>query len=149
MKLLHYSAKPFVLDIYQQYTDRARYDHKPSGLWVSVPGHDDWEQWCRGENFGLDRLTYVTEIKLSIIANPLVIDDLWKLDQFTNMYGSNNLQDIRGIDWQSVKAIYDGIIIAPYQWDRRYEFMWYYSWDCASGVIWNLNCIEETKPYEA
>lgn len=28
--------------------------------------------------------------------------------------------------------------IAPYQWERRLarEFMWYYGWDLASGVIW-------------
>lgn len=44
------------------------------------------------------------------------------------------------ISWKKVRKNYDGIIIAPYQWDCRNasETTWYYPWDCASGCIWNL-----------
>lgn len=51
------------------------------------------------------------------------------------------------IDWVKVKPLYDGIIITPYQWRCRLDpdIFWYYSWDCASGCIWNLETIETTK----
>lgn len=47
------------------------------------------------------------------------------------------------IQWEKVKKEYDGIVIAPYQWECRLrnKFMWYYSWDCASGCIWNIDAI--------
>jgi len=38
-----------------------------------------------------------------------------------------------------VSKEYDGIEIAPYQWDARLSLIWYYGWDVASGCIWNLD----------
>ncbi|QBI98814.1 hypothetical protein SEA_BOBBY_184 [Mycobacterium phage Bobby] len=49
------------------------------------------------------------------------------------------------IDWGKVAADYGGIIIAPYQWSRRMDPHWYYTWDCASGCIWNLEAIESLE----
>jgi hypothetical protein len=47
------------------------------------------------------------------------------------------------IDWYRVAEQYDGIIITPYIYERRLtEYTtWYYSWDCASGCIWNGKAI--------
>lgn len=38
------------------------------------------------------------------------------------------------------KSVYDG---APYQWECRLDrdTFWYYSWDCASACIWNLQAV--------
>ena len=38
-----------------------------------------------------------------------------------------------------------GIIISPYQWDCRLalESGWYYGWDCSSGCIWDISCIQD------
>lgn len=49
--------------------------------------------------------------------------------------------------WEEISSQCDGIMIAPYQWDMRLHtlFFWYYGWDCSSGCIWNLDCIEEFK----
>ncbi len=49
------------------------------------------------------------------------------------------------LEWDKVKDKYQGIIIAPYQWECRLalETCWYYGWDCASGCIWDLDCIKE------
>lgn len=54
------------------------------------------------------------------------------------------------LDWLKVKQKYQGIIIAPYQWKCRMaqETKWYYGWDCASGCIWDLDCIDEFKLIE-
>jgi hypothetical protein len=52
------------------------------------------------------------------------------------------------IDWFKVVRNFPGIIIAPYLWERRnsngfnWDSCWYYGWDCASGCIWDLRCIE-------
>lgn len=35
---------------------------------------------------------------------------------------------------------------APYRFDRRFSTIWYYGWDCASGVIWNLDAVADIKP---
>ena len=47
-----------------------------------------------------------------------------------------------GIDWKKAARKYGGLIITPYQWDMRFELLWYYGWDCASGVIWGTKQIE-------
>ena len=52
---------------------------------------------------------------------------------------------------QNSTSDYQGIIIAPYLWTRRHHEStgWYYSWDCASGVIWDARAIAELKPLAA
>jgi len=56
------------------------------------------------------------------------------------------------INWPAVAEKYDGIIIAPYIWQRRLsdnpDHFWYYGWDCASGCIWNTEVIEEIHTKE-
>jgi hypothetical protein len=37
---------------------------------------------------------------------------------------------------------YDGIEINPYQFEARYQYLWYYGWDIASGCVWNLNNVK-------
>ena len=47
-------------------------------------------------------------------------------------------------NWAPTAAQYAGVIIAPYQWERRLDgdaSDWYYGWDCASGCIWNADAI--------
>lgn len=58
------------------------------------------------------------------------------------------------IDWFQVVRNFPGIIIAPYLWERRnsnrsnWDSCWYYGWDCASGCIWDLRCIESFQMVE-
>lgn len=140
MKLLHYSAEPFTFDPTRTYPPR---DHfKPTGLWLSVEGDDDWRAWCEGENFSLPSLKYVSEVTLKPGHNVLVVDTLEALDAFNARFGVADPLAVRGIRWDEVRALYDGLIIAPYRWERRLDLMWYYGWDCASGVIWNASAIE-------
>ena len=46
------------------------------------------------------------------------------------------------IDWKKVASKYDGIEINPYQFEARYQYLWYYGWDVASGCIWNLKSVK-------
>lgn len=51
---------------------------------------------------------------------------------------------ISAIMWPKVAKEYQGIIISPYQWERRDFFgtFWYSGWDCASGCIWDKEAIK-------
>lgn len=145
MKLLHYSAEPFVFDPKHEYKEPS-YGFKPVGLWLSVAGEDDWKAWCEGEKFGLDRLKHASEVTLKPDANVLVIDTTDKLVAFDAKFRKTlDPLTIRNIDWPKVKELYDGLIIAPYHWSHRLDLMWYYGWDCASGVIWNLSAIADFR----
>ncbi|RYE19920.1 MAG: hypothetical protein EOP45_11870 [Sphingobacteriaceae bacterium] len=57
---------------------------------------------------------------------------------------SNSFGDIE-IDWTSLATDYDGILISPYQYCMRLRYLWFGGWDCASGCIWNLSCIDSLK----
>ena len=78
---------------------------------------------------------------LKPVANVLLIDTPEKLDAFNARFGVDD-NSVHSIAWEKVKALYDGVIIAPYHWERRLNLMWYYGWDCASGVIWHLSAID-------
>ena len=150
LDLRHYSDTTVRLDRQRDYTHGhvAGY-RKPRGFWVSVQGEQDWFSWCRDEEFRLHRLTVEHVVDLSVGAKILYLESVDELDSFTLEYGvveHKTWGDDIQIDWVRVAGEYDGIIIAPYQWDRRLEHDWYYPWDCASGCIWNLDAIAAVTP---
>lgn len=149
MTLLHYSGEPFALDRDRVYRGPSRHSFKPVGLWVSVQGADDWEAWCRAEDFDIEKLTYVTEIVPGPSANILRIDNPDDLRRLTVKYPQADPPRLAGFgpvpDWERIAADFDGIVIAPYQWRERLNLHWYYGWDCASGCIWNLAAIQTPR----
>lgn len=154
MRLLHYSDKP-VKKITRREQDNEEYFtyQKPTGLWVSVEGEDDWLSWCRAESFGLEQLKRVHEVILSPDANILRIGTKKGIDAFTEEFGKvmdypieSRLKQ-KAIQWRDVADRYQGIIIAPYVWERRLHVGtdWYYAWDCASGCIWEPKAIADIR----
>lgn len=138
MRLLHYSEKP--LERVRHACQHIEYDDgafKPIGLWVSIDGEDDWRSWCEAENYQLHNLNFAHEITLKPDANIRVISNAIDLLSFSKTYTVK-----RYPDWSRVADAHDGIIIAPYQWRLRTNLKWYYSWDCASGCIWNADAID-------
>lgn len=153
MKLSHYSAIPRIIFRERRNTDVY---FKPRGLWVSVDGEDDWRAWCEAETFRLQALRFKINIILEPDANILYLRSAADLFTFTEGYTatdsqvnsimkSHSLSGTFHMDWPRVQREYDGIIIAPYQWSQRLELMWYYSWDCASGCIWNIEAIQKAE----
>lgn len=156
MELKHYprGSEPFDLDRTRVYDQEQRYD-KPSGLWVSVKGDNDWSWWTQTEGFLADTTAADNEfsVHLSGTANLLHLETSADIYRFTDAYGLDVGWDnpfSRGyrIDWSRLTIEYDGIVIAPYQWECRYadRTFWYYGWDCASGCIWNLDAIASVEP---
>lgn len=147
-RLVHWSADPIaVLDPAWDYSSgRTRLD-KPTGLWVSVEGNGDgWADWCRAEEFGLDRLTHAHEVTLAPSARILRITTPEGIDALTAEYGTGRYAGVE-VDWPRIAQEYQGILISPYQWSRRLAdgCSWYYGWDCASGCIWDLTAIESVR----
>lgn len=152
-RLMHYSREPFTFDPIHEYEPQpAGVFTKPSGFWVSAPGEDDWPAFCR-ENMPPGRVAHAYEVTIAGTANILTLRAPEELDEFTEAFGFvgefearmgarwPRARPSRSIDWQVVASKYDGILIPIYQWSRRNELDWYYTWDCASGCIWNLNVL--------
>lgn len=147
---------------------------KPTGLWFSVEDFEDdddqtWKTWCIQEDFNLEYLTKKHKITLKQDAQILHISNLNEFNAFEESFitvQANIICSIENgrrifsikeksfqeysIDWIRVIMNFQGIIIAPYLWERRlggflpcnWYSNWYYGWDCASGCIWDINCIE-------
>lgn len=153
MKLYHYSYRA-VEKLYNK-IQRDDADFKPKGFWVSCEDFETtWRDWCEGEEFNLHRLTHVHDVKLKRNAKLLHIKNAKGIDSFTEEYkardgkfGGDLNRTGMFIDWARVAARYQGIIIAPYLWERRLHVgtSWYYGWDCASGCIWDVSAIQEVK----
>ena len=165
MKLEHFTDQVFKFEHDRSYVQKPPMGFmKPEGLWVSVAGEDswDWPAWCRSESFCLSSLDHVAEVNLVDDANILHVDTPEGLDLFHHAYAVDDELLRTGVpsrrlwatdekrywslDWPTVAAKYDGVIIAPYHYSRRLDGpMWYYGWDCASGVIWNLDAVASVE----
>ena len=151
LRLAHDSAKPLTeIKHADGQPPASDIPSKPHGLWLSVDGPDDWKAWCEAESFSLGCLVYRTPIVIDSEANILHLTSVRDIDEFSAQYGKQyywrtepkeRREDF--VDWQRVADDYQGIIIAPYQWERRLNgrARWYYGWDCASGCVWNARAI--------
>jgi hypothetical protein len=148
-RLVHWSAEPIVeLDPAWDYSGARTRLSKPTGFWVSIEGDGDgWSDWCRSEQFGVERLAHEHEVTLAPDARILRITTPEGIDALTAEYGTGRYGGIE-IDWPRLAEEYQGILIAPYQWSRRLlaGCTWYYGWDCASGCIWDLTAVASVRP---
>lgn len=140
----HYSREPLLSVQSKSQIDEP--DRKPRGLWISVPGNDDWPSWCRDEGFRLGALSNCATITLHECAKVLHIRSARELDDFHEAYSvwAREAWKCDLISWAGVAQDYQGVVIAPYQWSHRLYgpvSRWYYGWDCASGCIWDADAI--------
>ena len=138
---IHMSKTSFELE---QRTFAQKVTMKPFGFWYGFGG--EWIDWCRSE---MPNWTgkYIYGVDVHNI-NILRITTHMELTQFSHEYQSNvsdtgyKREAGEAIDWKMVASKYDGIEINPYQFEARYQYMWYYGWDIASGCVWNLKNVE-------
>jgi hypothetical protein len=158
VKLVHYSAEPVVrpLRVIEQSRGNEADLFKPRGLWVSEDDcEDNWRAWCESEGVRLDALAFAHDVELVPNANMLVLRNTDDIDAFTRRWAVHPIRKITSnlwIDWPGVRERYAGLIITPYIWQRRLSMragepdaMWYYSWDCASGCIWDPAAISSIR----
>lgn len=146
MRLIHYSETPLTKVVSKPHRESGAGLYKTPGLWVSVEGEDDWLSWCRAEQWRLTSFKYATLVLLANDAKILRLKSSREIDRFTKEYvtfSSGPHRYTRDVDWPRIRSLYQGLIIAPYCWDRRLaeHTSWYYGWDCASGVIWDAKAV--------
>lgn len=154
MRLEHYSWCPLTFNRDHVYdVTKPSGCYKPQGFWVSVAGEDDWPTWSLGEREWIapfaNRVMLADNANIHYIRGGLELEqfhDRYSVPEFPNDYPQNPRW--REIDWSAVSQDFDGVIIAPYLWSHRLHSYvnWYYSWDCASGVIWNAKAIAAVEP---
>lgn len=151
-RLIHYSKTPLLKVESRKHREHGGGAYKTPGLWISVEGEDDWLAWCRGEGWRLDGFTHATEIVLIPDAKVKRISGERELKDFTAEFSTAEQNKwLRKLDWIAIRKRWHGLIIAPYCWECRLaeNTFWYYSWDCASGVIWNAKAIKELRQLPA
>ena len=125
-------------------------DFKPNGFWYSY--YNDWYNFIQKEaqQFQYKYIHKIninskvlTDIKNKNKDKILVINNLKDFDIFNKRYGhihhgENKKFDV--VNWKKVSKDYGGIEIGPYLIKRRH-LSWYYSFDVASGCIWNIKAI--------
>jgi hypothetical protein len=150
MRLIHYTCDKIELEyrIYDQ--SKKKWQEKPEGLWISVG--EAWKKWCENERFYFENLSYSYEVVLKQHNSVLHLKTPEEVFEFGKKYPLKTMSfdhenDTDQLDWNKVKKEHSGIIISPYQWPCRLSLKsgWYYGWDCSSGCIWDLDCIEEFK----
>lgn len=148
-RLVHYSGEP--LESIRSIKQKPAPDMKPKGLWLSVEDGHGWRDWREAEDWGLRDGEIVTEITLNPDANGLWLKTSADILAFSERFVLAPDPVLGGttffVDWASVAAEFDGIIIAPYDWHLRLDdrVTWYYGWDCSSGCIWNKDAIASFK----
>ena len=154
MKLIHYSSQKIDQLEKREYSQKdIEFQAKPRGLWISVEGENlgyNWKEWCEIADFRIECLVFSYKIILKEDSNILHLKTEEDILEFTKKYRLKTREwdpewDTYQLDWDEVKKRHQGIIISPYQWECRLalESSWYYGWDCSSGCIWDLDCIQE------
>lgn len=160
MILEHYSDSAEPLDLDALGRHRRPLSDKPDGLWVSVPGPSDWPAFCRSADFHLGRHRHL--VTIADDANLLVLDTIVSVlglhrlfpgrdpvaEMLASMPGGHAFgMDSFSIDWAAIAERWDGVLIPTYQHSARLsdKARWYYSWDCASGCIWNRRAIAKVE----
>lgn len=139
------------LQLTKQEQNRYHQIGKPYGFWYQTGR--SWEEWIAGERM----LDWMKPYLVVIEVDPsriLQLRSAYELHQFTEQYkapfvpGQTVFESGRltAINWQRVAESWGGIEISPYQWSCRFDLMWYYGWDCASGCVWDLNAVRVVKP---
>jgi hypothetical protein len=144
-EFIHWSERPLELAELQS-RDPSHGISKPAGLWFSVgDGDDGWRVWCEEKEFGLASLVHRHNLVLRDDARLLWLHNASEIDSFHDTYSKPRVPLLfNDIDWAKVGEKYQGIIIAPYCWSLRLDdkVNWYYTWDCASGCVWDVGAIE-------
>lgn len=123
---------------------------KPNGLWYCVGfGWLDFTTSDFKTFYTIGNRVHAFDISLDGL-DVLLIRNYDQLVRFENRYvvkdeTNYSRKNNFSINWAKVAEDYDGIEIAPYIYEARYEHAWYYGWDVASGCIWNTSGLKSKK----
>lgn len=153
MRLRHYSAS--IVNEVQSRGQEGGPRSKPNGLWVSDATADSsWRNYCERNGRFLDTLEHCYDVLLAPDARILVLGTMEKVYEFTEAFiarpdnpGLKTRPQDRGgtlrLCWGPVAEKYQGIILTPYFHELRNDLqcLWYTTWECAGGCIWDAAAI--------
>jgi hypothetical protein len=135
---------------YQQTAENLVF-HTPNGLWLSVTGTNDWEKYCHKNGLSPENLQSKFQITLKPAAKIILLYDDAVFKDFEKDYayypegieiqGDNYTLNL-SIAWERILSDYQGIIV-PIVLPKLYNMgLWYDTWCCTSGCIWDLQAVE-------
>jgi hypothetical protein len=137
--------------IYKQTTDSLIF-HTPKGLWLSVGGTSDWEHYCREKDYALENLQSKFQITLKPDAKIINLYSEAVFKDFEKEYGyyqegikihSDNYTLDLSIAWDRIIADYQGIVVSLVLPKLYNMGLWYDTWCCTCGCIWDLHAVEK------
>lgn len=119
---------------------------KPFGLWYGFG--KSWINWVRAEMPEWEEEFFQNTFELDLNIEKILTINKDNILSFTEEYRDKD--EIRKaifglcVDWGRVAEDYHGIespkYLSDYRLDNRTH--WYYSWDCASGCVWNKKAVK-------
>ena len=110
---------------------------KPAGVWYAMG--DEWLQFCEAEmpDFLVrNPYVYVLDVRQDRIR---CLTDVEDTRRFSMEYSTDGV-DL--VNWKRAASAYDGLMVSEYHTDSECrEWVWYSSWDVASGVVWDKSKI--------
>lgn len=150
MHRLHVSSNLLSLDDFVDHPQKV--DSKPMGLWYAH--NDSWFDWCKSEMpHWLQPYIYEIVLHTDTIYQISNVNQLKKFEKdydgteiFNQQLGIDSKLLMRHwIDYVKLAENYGGIEIIPYLYSHRFQSMWYYGWDCASGCVFKKSSIKEIR----
>jgi hypothetical protein len=146
---IHYTGRNIdTIDLkraYAQYTEKLSFN-APNGLWLSVVGIHDWEQYCRKNNNRLDALQYEFQILLNPQAKILILNSIIAFEGFIKEYGHCKEKSFDvSIRWEKVINNYQGISLPHIIPSLMNILSWHKTWCCTSACIWDLKAVKKVE----
>jgi hypothetical protein len=115
---------------------------KPAGLWYACGG--EWLKFTAEHiQHRLIEDRYIYELRIDL-SRVLRLRTQKAILAFDAEYG-RPWEDDTVIDWARVAEQYAGVEICPYQGNLKMRLFWYYTWDVASGCIWDISAIRSVR----
>jgi hypothetical protein len=142
----HMSTTP-VANIIDVPIENQSIGRKPKGFWYACG--TGWIRWVRGNMpEWLGKHHYELSLDYSNILKLSGYDDIKNFTEEFGAHPDSGMSLESDIDWPKVASVYSGIEICPHNKKAKYDFMWYYTWDVASGCVWNSDAIILKKKLE-
>ena len=121
--------------------------HTPNGLWLSVPGINDWEQYCLKNNCRLDELKTEFQVLLKKTANILILHNKAAFEKFIQKYGYYNWHTKLelSIRWEEIINTYQGIAVTRVFPKLNNMVLWNKIWRYTAACIWDLQAVAKTE----
>jgi hypothetical protein len=125
----------------QKQTNYGYFIGKPHGLWYSVG--TGWLDFIEKE-YSHPWKGYRSAMNLSLKKDSILkITNEEEMKEFEKEFSAIEPRfGINLISWEKLAKDYKGIEISPYQGRNRRTSQWYYTWDMASGCIWDTSAIK-------